>query len=409
MSKNKILQPKIRFKEFSGENAEAWEQRKLGKMAEFYSGLTYSPDNIIPKGGTFVLRSSNVKDGELVDADNVYIDSSFVNSSNVQVGDIVVVVRNGSRDLIGKHAQVKIYMENTVIGAFMTGIRAKEPNYINALLDTQQFKIEINKNLGATINQITTGAFKEMQFSITPNIEEQHKIGSLFDKLDNCITLHQRKLEALEHLKKTLLSKMFPKNGKAVPELRFAGFTDNWEQRRLGEISNSYSGGTPSVGKKEYYGGDIPFIRSAEINSENTELTISEAGLNNSSAKIVEVGDILYAMYGATSGEVGISRINGAINQAILAIRPKEYYDSQFIMQWLRDEKQKILDKYLQGGQGNLSGSIVKDLKILFPNYDEQRKIGAFFERFDHLITLHQRKIEQYQELKKTLLSKMFI
>ena len=178
-------------------------------MAEFYSGLTYSPDNIIPKGGTFVLRSSNVKDGELVDADNVYVDSRFVNSSNVQVGDIVVVVRNGSRDLIGKHAQVKIYMENTVIGAFMTGIRAKEPNYINALLDTQQFKIEINKNLGATINQITTGAFKEMQFSITPNIEEQHKIGSLFDKLDNCITLHQRKIEQYQELKKTLLSKMF--------------------------------------------------------------------------------------------------------------------------------------------------------------------------------------------------------
>src|SRR5699024_5425945 len=107
---------------------------------------------------------------------------------------------------------------------------------------------------------------------------------------------------------------------------------------------------------KEYYKGDIPFIRSAEINSDSTELTISEVGLNNSAAKIVEVGDILYAMYGATSGEVGISRINGAINQAILAIQPKENYDSQFIVQWLHDEKHRILDKYLQGGQGNLSG-----------------------------------------------------
>src|SRR5699024_10036788 len=114
------------------------------------------------------------------------------------------------------------------------------------------------------------------------------------------------------------------KSTRKVPEIRFKGFSEDWEQRKLGEVSNSYSGGTPSVGKKEYYKGDIPFIRSAEINSDSTELTISEVGLNNSAAKIVEVGDILYAMYGATSGEVGISRINGAINQAILAIQPKE-------------------------------------------------------------------------------------
>lgn len=94
-------------------------------------------DNIVPKEGTFVLRSSNVKGGELVNADNVYVDSSIVNSSNVQKEDIVVVVRNGSRDLIGKHAQVKSDMVNTVIGAFMTGIRSEKSNFINALLDTQ--------------------------------------------------------------------------------------------------------------------------------------------------------------------------------------------------------------------------------------------------------------------------------
>ncbi|MEF9921157.1 MAG: restriction endonuclease subunit S, partial [Erysipelotrichaceae bacterium] len=145
-------------------------------------------------------------------------------------------------------------------------------------------------------------------------------------------------------------------DNKNVPKLRFPGFTDPWEQRKLGEITKCYSGGTPSVGTYEYYDGDIPFIRSAEINSESTELFISEKGLRTSSAKMVEVGDILYALYGATSGEVGISRINGAINQAILAIKPVEGYDSQFIMQWLRSQKQKIIDKYLQGGQGNLSG-----------------------------------------------------
>lgn len=198
------------------------------------------------------------------------------------------------------------------------------------------------------------------------------------------------------------------KNKVNVPKIRFPGFTDPWEQRKLGEVTKSYSGGTPSVGKSQYYDGDIPFIRSAEINSDSTELYISEKGLNSSSAKKVKVGDILYALYGATSGEVGISRINGAINQAILAIQPEKGYNSQFIMQWLRGQKQKITDKYLQGGQGNLSGSIVKDLPIEFPSYDEQYKIGTYFNSLDQLITLHQRKLNHLQDKKKSLLQKMF-
>lgn len=107
---------------------------------------------------------------------------------------------------------------------------------------------------------------------------------------------------------------------------------------------------------------------------------------------MVCTGDILYALYGATSGEVGIAQIQGAINQAILAIKPDEGYDSQFLMQWLRGQKQKIIDKYLQGGQGNLSGALVKDLVIEFPNHEEQQQIGAFFRNLDNIITLHQRK-----------------
>ncbi|MDT2404880.1 restriction endonuclease subunit S [Enterococcus avium] len=195
---------------------------------------------------------------------------------------------------------------------------------------------------------------------------------------------------------------------KKVPELRFKGFTDEWEQRKLGEVSSSYSGGTPSAGNKSYYGGNIPFIRSAEINSDRTELFLTIKGMNASSAKMVETGDILYALYGATSGEVGISQINGAINQAILSIKPNEGYNSQFIMQWLKLQKQKIVDKYLQGGQGNLSGSIVKDLQVKFPHYDEQENIGTFFKRLDDIITLHQLKLDLLKEQKKGFLQKMF-
>lgn len=205
-----------------------------------------------------------------------------------------------------------------------------------------------------------------------------------------------------------MLQKMFPKNGEKVPEIRFSGFTASWEQRKLGEVSDSYSGGTPTVGVKEYYGGQIPFIRSAEINSDCTELFITDDGLKNSSARLVSKGDILYALYGATSGEVGRARLNGAINQAILAIKPYSGYDYEFISQWLRKSKQSIIETYLQGGQGNLSGTIVKDLVVQFPTLPEQEVIGTYFANLDHLITLYQHKCDELKEVKKFMLQNMF-
>ena len=161
-------------------------------MVDFYSGLTYSPKDV-RESGTLVLRSSNVKNGEIVNADNVYVLDSIVNSNNVEIGDVIVVVRNGSRSLIGKHALVKRDMKNTVIGAFMTGIRYTNPNFINAILDTRQFNREINKNLGATINQITTSSFKRMRLMVADSTEEQQKIGNFFNQFDSLIALHQRK------------------------------------------------------------------------------------------------------------------------------------------------------------------------------------------------------------------------
>ena len=182
--------PEKRFPGFTDD----WEQRKLTEFVEFFSGLTYTP-NDVQENGTLVLRSSNVSNGEVVDADNVYVNPQVVNSENVKVGDIVVVVRNGSRSLIGKHAQIKAFMPNTVIGAFMTGIRSECPEFTNALLNTSRFEEEIAMNMGATINQITGYMFSKMEFKV-PCLDEQKKIGEYFEKLDNLITLHQRKGKA---------------------------------------------------------------------------------------------------------------------------------------------------------------------------------------------------------------------
>ena len=191
--------PEKRFPGFTDD----WEQRKLTEFVEFFSGLTYTP-NDVQENGTLVLRSSNVSNGEVVDADNVYVNPQVVNSENVKVGDIVVVVRNGSRSLIGKHAQIKAFMPNTVIGAFMTGIRSECPKFTNALLNTSRFEEEIAMNMGATINQITGYMFSKMEFKV-PCLDEQKEIGEYFENLDHLITLHQRKLEEMKKQKKALM------------------------------------------------------------------------------------------------------------------------------------------------------------------------------------------------------------
>lgn len=254
---------------------------------------------------------------------------------------------------------------------------------------------------------ISFSDFKTLSFRY-PTLDEQKNIADSIEVFEKYITLHQSKLENLKLKKKALLQKLFPKNGEQFPELRFPGFTDAWEQRKLGEVVKSYSGGTPTASNKEYYGGDIPFIRSAEINSDMTELYITQKGLDNSSAKMVEKGTILYAMYGATSGEVGISKINGAINQAILAMIPSGY-NSKIIAQYLRKNKESIIGKYLQGGQGNLSANIILDLSIELPGIEESNQIANFLESFDNIITLHQRKLEHLQLQKKALLQQMFV
>ena len=201
--KEGAVRPEIRFAGFT----DPWELRKLTNITSSYSGLTYSPTDI-QDTGIFVLRSSNVKNDQLIDADNVYVNPDIVNSINVKVGDVIIVVRNGSRALIGKHAIVNEEMTDTVIGAFMSAFRGENGNYINALLSTDNFQKEVHKSLGATINQITGKDFSMMIFP-TPKFGEQQKIGAFFKQLDYTIALHQKELENLKALKKTLLNLMF--------------------------------------------------------------------------------------------------------------------------------------------------------------------------------------------------------
>ena len=405
---NDKQKPSIRFKGFT----EAWEQRKLTEFAEFFSGLTYTP-NDVQENGTLVLRSSNVSNGEVVDADNVYVNPQVVNSENVKVGDIVVVVRNGSRSLIGKHAQIKAFMPNTVIGAFMTGIRSECPEFTNALLNTSRFEEEIAMNMGATINQITGYMFSKMEFKV-PCLDEQKKIGEYFEKLDNLITLHQRKYDKLVNVKKSMLEKMFPRDGKNVPEIRFSGFTEAWEQRKLGEVAEIVGGGTPSTNVSEYWDGNINWYAPAEISDQiyldSSQRKITEEGYSSCSAKILPVGTVLFTSR-AGIGKTAILSQKACTNQGFQSIVPhKDKLDSYFIFS--RSEELKRYGETVGAGSTfvEVSGKQMADMDLMLPkNITEQQIIGSYFKNLDHLITLHQREVEKLQNIKKSCLEKMFV
>ena len=193
-----------------------------------------------------------------------------------------------------------------------------------------------------------------------------------------------------------------------IPELRFPEFMNEgkWVSKTIGEVFNSFSGGTPITSNKEYYGGNIPFIRSAEINKEKTELFITDDGLNDSSAKLVKSGDLLVALYGANSGDSAISKINGAINQAILCLQSDK--SNAFAFYFLTLKKDWIVSKYIQGGQGNLSGDIIKSIDIPFPNPKEQQKIASCLSSLDEVIAAHSQKLDLLKEHKKGLMQNLF-
>ena len=194
-----------------------------------------------------------------------------------------------------------------------------------------------------------------------------------------------------------------------VPALRFPEFRrmGGWRKSYIyEECPNSYSGGTPKTTEKIFYGGNIPFIRSAEIGKNKTELYITQEGLNNSSAKMIQKGDLLIALYGANSGDIAIAKIDGAINQAILCLRAKE--NNLFIYYTLQKNKKNIVSKYLQGGQGNLSAEIIKSIVFYIPQKNEQQKIADCLSSLDDLIEATNRKIEALKEHKKGLMQRLF-
>lgn len=392
--------PGIRFKGFTDD----WEQRKLGEIITEYK-------ETVDSECTLPILTSSKTEGVILQEEH------FGRKQQHDITGYNILPRNyctyrNRSDGVDFTFNINKCCDKGIISKFYPVFSGKNSDvfFLSLVLNNSDEVVrEIAYTCTGTGQKVLSFLDLQKMKVRVPSYDEQKEIAAYFENLDHLITLHQRKYDKLVMSKKSMFEKMFPKNGQTKPEIRFSGFTDDWEQRKLGKVAESYSGGTPSVGNKSYYDGSIPFIRSAEINSESTELFLTEKGLSNSSARMVSKGDILYALYGATSGEVGRSRINGAINQAILTILPHDGYDAEFLMQWLRKSKQSIIDVYLQGGQGNLSAAIVKALEVDFPSLAEQRQIGTYFQSLDHLITLHQRELEKLKKIKLSMLEKMFV
>jgi len=394
--------PEIRFKGFINQ----WEQQNIGDICEFYRGLTYSPADVTDSIGTLVLRSSNIKDGEIIDADNVYVDPLVVNCNNVSAGDVIVVVRNGSRNLIGKHAQIKKTMDNTVIGAFMTGLRPAQPEFTNALLDTPRFNFEVLQNLGATINQITNGAFKQMSFMVPTDKDEQASIGNFLRNIDDTIASKKQQHEQIIIIKKAMLEKTFPKKGANVPEIRFEGFVGAWETACLGEcfterVERSALGELLSV-----------TINAGVVKASSLQRRDSSSD-DKSNYKVVKIDDIAYNSMRMWQGASGYSRYDGIVSPAYTVVTPKNKMHSPFFAcAFKRPEMILAFEKSSQGltsDNWNLKFPAFSRINVAFPEVDEQTAIASFFRGLDTLIEAQREELEKLQNIKSACISKMLL
>lgn len=396
--------PKLRFPEFSGE----WEEKKLNSI---FTKITQrnsdnQNSNVITNSATEGLVSQrDYFDKDIANKDKT--DNYFI----IKNGDFVYNPRKSSAAPYGPFTQYKL-LDDGIVSPLYLCLRKNnsevESKYLENYFKTtcwHQYIYE-NGSSGARHDRVSIHDDVLLAMPIkVPSLPEQQKIADFLSNVNSIITAETKILNTLQKKKKALMQKLFTR------QLRFKSDDGTdfpaWEEKKLGDVCETYSGGTPKSGTAEYYGGEIPFIRSGEISSNKTELFLTEKGMENSSAKMVSKGDILYALYGANSGLCSISKIDGSINQAILCIKTNE--NKRFLCNYLQYQREYFYSTYLQGGQGNLSGKLVESFIIPLPCIAEQQKIADCLSSIDSLIQNQQKVVTTWQQRKKALLQQMFI
>ena len=288
--------------------------------------------------------------------------------------------------------------------------------FLYYLLTSNDIHKEIIIRAGnSTIPDLNHSDFYSIKTSV-PSLDEQSAIGSLFRTLDHLLASYNDNLANYQSLKATMLSKMFPKAGQTLPEIRLDGFEGEWEIVKLGDNCRIITGGTPKTGVKEFWNPKgIPWMSSGEINKKilnETEEMISYIGLENSSAKWVKQNSVLIALagQGQTRGRVAINKIPLTTNQSIAAIETNDNIDFLFLYTDLsrRYDELRLISSG-DGTRGGLNKTIISNLELNLPTLEEQQAIGSYFSNLDYLINSHQEKISQLETLKKKLLQDMFV
>ena len=398
--------PKLRFKADDGSQFTDWEEIKIGDaINESKRPLDMEDDE------KYQLITVKRRNGGIVSRGMFYGRNILVkNYYTVKKGDYIISKR---QVIHGANGIVPSEQDDAIVSNEYMVLSDSSTLLVNYLalysMTKKMYHMFYISSYGVDIEKMFFNVedWKKKKIMV-PCIKEQQKVVDLFSLIDTVIEKQKETVSAWEERKKGVMQKLFSQ------EVRFKAddgseFSD-WEEKKLGDICKTFSGGTPKSGEARYYeNGTISFIRSGEIHDDKTELRITKDGLNESSAKMVDIGDILYALYGATSGEVDISKIKGAINQAILCIRPLNDFNRKFIVEILRHNKETILRTYLQGGQGNLSAQIIQSLAFDFPCFAEQQKIADCLSSFDEVIEKQKATLAAWEELKKGLLQQMFV
>ena len=410
-----MSKPKIRFKGYE----EDWEQRKLGDIAEFSKGSGYSKGDLIESGTPIILygRLYTKYETSISEVDT-YVEAKD-GSVYSKGGEVIVPASGETAEDIARAATVD--KSGVILGGDLNVVSPNEDinsAFLAISISHGNSQRELAKKAqGKSIVHIHNEEIKNLVVPF-PTKAEQNKIVEYFSSLDNLITLHQRKCEETKKLKKYMLQKMFPQNGKRVPEIRFVGFTEDWEQRMLSDITlNIGSGKTPSGGKNAYVDDGIPLIRSQNINNDRVDLEdivfIDEETDNSMENSRVFTDDVLLNITGASIGRSAVYRgkDKANVNQHVCIIRPTKDFDSDFIQLNLASNfGQKQIDaSQAGGGREGLNFQEIGKMSFMFPSNQEQMKIGVYFNHIDYLITLHQRKYEELQKIKKFMLQNMFI
>ena len=406
--------PALRFKGFT----DPWEQRKLGDAFERVVRKNTNNESRLP-------LTISAQDG-LVDQityfNNRVASRDVSNYYLVYNGEFAYNKSTSDGYPFGAVKRLDWY-EKGVLSTLYIVFALKHPekddsDFMTVFYDTDRWHrgvaeraAEGARNHG--LLNISADDFFDIDTTMPEDKVEQEKIGRLLKKLDTLITLHQRKYERLVNIKKSMLDKMFPQNGASVPEIRFKGFTDPWEQRKISELAEkTYGGGTPTTSNEAFWNGNIPWIQSSDIVDGKLigvepRKYITQTGLNSSATQLVPKNSI------AIITRVGVGK---------LAYMPFSYSTSQDFLSLSKLNTEPFFTVYacykkLQSELNTVQGTSIKGITkdellaktISMPVYSEQKQIGSFFAQLDTLITLHQRKLEKLQNIKKSCLEKMFV